>query len=70
MPLGTTIDSIEITLGKGGQLARAAGAIVKLICMNPINHPHEDGEGRIPNGRNKSYKTHNLFGLSCTLKKK
>ncbi|KAF4355631.1 hypothetical protein F8388_013048 [Cannabis sativa] len=26
MPLGTTIHNIEITLGKGGQLARAAGA--------------------------------------------
>ncbi|KVI01590.1 Ribosomal protein L2 [Cynara cardunculus var. scolymus] len=32
MPLGTTIHNIEITLGKGGQLARAAGAVVKLIA--------------------------------------
>lgn len=31
-PLGTTIHNIEITLGKGGQLARATGAVVKLIA--------------------------------------
>nr|KJB15228.1 hypothetical protein B456_002G165900 [Gossypium raimondii] len=32
MPLGTAIHNIEITLGKDGQLARAAGAVVKLIA--------------------------------------
>nr|YP_004123457.1 ribosomal protein L2 [Rhizanthella gardneri]YP_004123464.1 ribosomal protein L2 [Rhizanthella gardneri]ACU46598.1 ribosomal protein L2 [Rhizanthella gardneri]ACU46599.1 ribosomal protein L2 [Rhizanthella gardneri] len=32
MPLGTAIHNIEITLGKGGQLARAAGAAAKLIA--------------------------------------
>nr|KJB10645.1 hypothetical protein B456_001G213100 [Gossypium raimondii] len=32
MPLGTTIHSIEITLGMGGQLPRAVGADVKLIA--------------------------------------
>jgi len=32
MPLGTTIHNIEITLGNGGQLARTAGAIAKLIA--------------------------------------
>ncbi|KAL0925514.1 hypothetical protein M5K25_003857 [Dendrobium thyrsiflorum] len=32
MPLGTTIHNIEITLGKGGQLARAAGVVAKLIA--------------------------------------
>nr|YP_010500014.1 ribosomal protein L2 [Yoania amagiensis]UWT59964.1 ribosomal protein L2 [Yoania amagiensis] len=32
MPLGTAIHNIEITLGKGGQLARAAGAVSKLIA--------------------------------------
>ncbi|KAL4201741.1 hypothetical protein AMTRI_Chr02g260150 [Amborella trichopoda] len=32
MPLGTTIHNIEITLGKGGQFARAAGAVAKLIA--------------------------------------
>ncbi|MBA0759666.1 hypothetical protein Gotri_022514, partial [Gossypium trilobum] len=31
MPLVTAIHNIEITLGRGGQLARAAGAVVKLI---------------------------------------
>nr|GMD41032.1 ribosomal protein L2 [Ipomoea batatas] len=31
MPLGTAIHNIEITLGKGGQLARAASAVAKLI---------------------------------------
>ncbi|KAK9982740.1 hypothetical protein SO802_035339 [Lithocarpus litseifolius] len=30
--LGTAIHNIEITLGKGGQLARAAGAVAKLIA--------------------------------------
>ena len=32
MPLGVAIHNIEITLGKGGQLARAAGAVAKLIA--------------------------------------
>ncbi|KAL2943774.1 50S ribosomal protein L2 chloroplastic [Bienertia sinuspersici] len=32
MPLGTTIHDIEITLGKGGQLARAVGVVLKLIA--------------------------------------
>ncbi|KAL5555602.1 hypothetical protein UlMin_037838 [Ulmus minor] len=32
MPLGTAIHNIEITLGKGGQLARAASAVAKLIA--------------------------------------
>nr|AKP49403.1 50S ribosomal protein L2 [Corsia dispar] len=32
MPLGTALHNIEITLGKGGQLARAAGAVAKLIA--------------------------------------
>nr|WOK81058.1 ribosomal protein L2 [Allium pskemense]WOK81059.1 ribosomal protein L2 [Allium pskemense] len=32
MPLGTAIHNIEIALGKGGQLARAAGAVAKLIA--------------------------------------
>ncbi|KAG8502524.1 hypothetical protein CXB51_000109 [Gossypium anomalum] len=32
MPLGTTIHNIEITLGRGGQLTRAAGAVAKLIA--------------------------------------
>jgi large subunit ribosomal protein L2 len=31
IPLGTAIHNIEITLGKGGQLARVAGAVAKLI---------------------------------------
>nr|UDZ60829.1 ribosomal protein L2 [Sagittaria guayanensis] len=32
MPLGTAIHNIEINLGKGGQLARAAGAVAKVIA--------------------------------------
>nr|YP_010006733.1 ribosomal protein L2 [Passiflora cerradensis]QNR05500.1 ribosomal protein L2 [Passiflora cerradensis] len=32
IPLGTAIHNIEITLGKGGQLARAAGVVAKLIA--------------------------------------
>ncbi|KAL4196653.1 hypothetical protein AMTRI_Chr04g184250 [Amborella trichopoda] len=111
MPLGTTVHNIEITLGKDGQLARATGAIAKLIAkegqsttltlpfeevsfiskncsatveqvgnvgvnqkilgrveskcwlgkrpmvrgvvMNPVDHPHGDGEGRTPISRKK-----------------
>ena len=33
MPLGTAVHNIEITLGKGGQLARAAGAVAKLLSL-------------------------------------
>jgi len=32
MPLGTAIHNIERTLGKGGQLAKAVGAVAKLIA--------------------------------------
>jgi len=32
IPLGTAIHNIEFTHGKGGQLARAAGAVAKLIA--------------------------------------
>nr|ANS11058.1 ribosomal protein L2 [Euphronia guianensis] len=34
MPLGTAIHNIEITFGKGGQLARAAGTVAKLIAKD------------------------------------
>ncbi|MBA0771425.1 hypothetical protein Gotri_019893 [Gossypium trilobum] len=32
MPLGMTMHNIETTLGRGGQLARATGAVAKLIA--------------------------------------
>lgn len=32
MPLGTTIHNIELQPGKGGQIARAAGAVAKIIA--------------------------------------
>ncbi|MBA0872177.1 hypothetical protein Goshw_008543 [Gossypium schwendimanii] len=32
MTLGTIIHNIEITLGRGGQLARAVGVVAKLIA--------------------------------------
>ncbi|MBA0619587.1 hypothetical protein Godav_028742, partial [Gossypium davidsonii] len=32
MPLGTAMHNIETTLGRGRQLARAAGAVAKLIA--------------------------------------
>nr|WRK68061.1 ribosomal protein L2 [Phylloglossum drummondii] len=32
MPLGTTIHNVEITPGRGGQLARAAGTAAKLVA--------------------------------------
>jgi large subunit ribosomal protein L2 len=31
MPLGTSIHNLEITRGKGGQLARVEGAVAKRI---------------------------------------
>nr|AEX99399.1 ribosomal protein L2 [Taxus mairei] len=32
IPLGTTLHNVEIQVGKGGQLARAAGAVAELIA--------------------------------------
>nr|QYB20768.1 ribosomal protein L2 [Callitris pyramidalis] len=32
IPLGTTIHNVEVQVGKGGQLARAAGAVAELIA--------------------------------------
>jgi large subunit ribosomal protein L2 len=32
MPLGTTVHNIELTPGKGGQLARAAGAMAQIVA--------------------------------------
>lgn len=32
MPLGTTIHNIELQPGKGGQIARAAGTVAKIIA--------------------------------------
>uniref|UniRef100_A0A8S0WMD9 Large ribosomal subunit protein uL2 C-terminal domain-containing protein n=1 Tax=Spirodela intermedia TaxID=51605 RepID=A0A8S0WMD9_SPIIN len=46
MPLGTAIHNIEITLGKGGQLARAAGAVAKLIAKEG-----KSATLRLPSGR-------------------
>ncbi|KAL2905279.1 50S ribosomal protein L2 chloroplastic, partial [Bienertia sinuspersici] len=48
MPLGTAIHNIEITLGKGGQLARAAGAIAKLIAKEG-----KSATLKLPSGRSK-----------------
>ncbi|KAJ9535584.1 LOW QUALITY PROTEIN: hypothetical protein OSB04_un001288 [Centaurea solstitialis] len=49
MPLGTAIHNIEITLGKGGQLARAAGAVAKLIAKEG-----KSATLKLPSGRSKS----------------
>ncbi|KVH89278.1 Ribosomal protein L22, bacterial/chloroplast-type [Cynara cardunculus var. scolymus] len=40
MTLGTTIYNTEITLGKGGKLARAAGAVAKLIAKEGKSWPN------------------------------
>ena len=32
MPLGTTVHNIELTPGRGGQLARAAGAMAQIVA--------------------------------------
>ncbi|GJY50751.1 reverse transcriptase domain-containing protein, partial [Tanacetum coccineum] len=44
MPLGTAIHNIEITLGKGGQLARAAGAVIKNSSFETIEINDDDDE--------------------------
>lgn len=36
IPLGTTIHNIELTPGKGGQLARAAGAFAQVIAKEGL----------------------------------
>ncbi|KAD7116760.1 hypothetical protein E3N88_04028 [Mikania micrantha] len=48
MPLGTAIHNIEITLGKGGQLARAAGAVAKLIAKEGKSATLKLPSGEVP----------------------
>ncbi|XBI38244.1 hypothetical protein VPH35_123332 [Triticum aestivum] len=45
MPLGTAMHNMEITRGRGGQLARAAGAVAKLIAKEGKSAPL-----RLPSG--------------------
>ncbi|KAH1076483.1 hypothetical protein GLYMA_19G051900v4 [Glycine max] len=40
--------------------------VVRGVVMNPVDHPHEGGEGRAPIGRKK---TRNSLGFSSTWKK-
>ncbi|KAL1106258.1 hypothetical protein V6Z11_D04G190100, partial [Gossypium hirsutum] len=49
MPLGTVIHNIEITLGRGGQLARAVGVVAKLIAKEgkPATLKLPSGEVRL-----------------------
>ncbi|MBI4830507.1 MAG: 50S ribosomal protein L2 [Candidatus Lindowbacteria bacterium] len=67
IPLGTVIHNIEMKPGKGGQLARTAGASAQLVAkegdyahvrphvrgvaMNPVDHPLGGGEGKSSGGR-------------------
>ncbi|KAK4718069.1 hypothetical protein R3W88_016407 [Solanum pinnatisectum] len=66
MPLGMAIHNIEITLGKGGQLARVAGLLgnvgVNQKSLGRVRSKHwlgkrlpsrGGGEGRAPIGRKK-----------------
>uniref|UniRef100_A0A0E0DBG5 Large ribosomal subunit protein uL2 C-terminal domain-containing protein n=1 Tax=Oryza meridionalis TaxID=40149 RepID=A0A0E0DBG5_9ORYZ len=58
MPLGTAIHNVEITRGKGRQLARAGVALAKLIAkegihplirgiaMKCVDHPYRRGAGK------------------------
>nr|YP_010252229.1 ribosomal protein L2 [Strobilanthes crispa]QTX94927.1 ribosomal protein L2 [Strobilanthes crispa] len=55
MPLGTAIHNIEITLGKGGQLVRAAGAVAKLIAKEG-----ESATFKLPSGEVR------LISKSCS----
>ncbi|CAI9284726.1 unnamed protein product [Lactuca saligna] len=45
MPLGTSIHNIEITLGKGGRLAKEAGVVEKLIAKEG-----KSGTLKLPSG--------------------
>ncbi|KAK3194082.1 hypothetical protein Dsin_025392 [Dipteronia sinensis] len=47
MPLGIAIHNIKSTLGKGGKLARAAGAAAKLIAKEDISLYEEFEENMV-----------------------
>merc|ERR1712085_247376 len=56
MPLGSTVHNVELTLGKGGQLARSAGAYAQLIAKegNFVTLKLPSGEIRLVKaGRNR-----------------
>ncbi|KAH0447049.1 hypothetical protein IEQ34_024124 [Dendrobium chrysotoxum] len=83
MPLGTAIHNIEITLGKGGQLARAAGVRTdckrgagsqcwlgkRPVVRGVVMNPvdHPHGGGE---GRAPIGRKKPTTGLSCAWKKK
>ncbi|KAJ4740338.1 hypothetical protein LUZ62_003594 [Rhynchospora pubera] len=62
MPLGTTIHNIEFKHGKGGQLARAAGARAKLIAKEG-----KSATLRIPSGEVR-FDIPKLLGNSRTIR--
>ena len=53
MPLGSTVHNVELTLGKGGQLARAAGTYAQLIAKegNFVTLKLPSGEIRLVHNR-------------------
>ncbi|KAK8990032.1 hypothetical protein V6N11_008551 [Hibiscus sabdariffa] len=66
MPLGTAIHNIEITLGRGGQLARAAGAVAKLIAKEGKSATLKlpSGEGAAKPNEIKAKATLHTLGVS------
>ena len=61
MPLGSTVHNVELTLGKGGQLARSAGTYAQLIAK----------EGnfvtlKLPSGEIRLVHKHCYATLSCS----
>ena len=64
IPTGLFIHNIELIAGRGGQMARSAGAYAQLmakegdrrpkvrgVAMNPVDHPMGGGEGKSSGGR-------------------
>ena len=54
MPIGTIIHNVEMKPGKGGQIARSAGAYAQLVGRDARLRPDPPGLGRAAHGRQDS----------------
>ncbi|KAG2549520.1 hypothetical protein PVAP13_9KG357800, partial [Panicum virgatum] len=71
MPLGTAIHNIEITRGRGGQLARTAGAVAKLIAREgPFGIPKLLSNSRTSGYVGVNQKSLGRAGSKCWLGKR
>jgi large subunit ribosomal protein L2 len=59
IPVGSTVHNIELKVGKGGQMARSAGASAQFaaregvsasVRLKSVDHPHGGGEGKSGQG--------------------